>query len=215
MELAFPCGSSYQRKLVHQIAEKFGLTHYSTDSETRNVIVKKKDPNELQLSTTPPQHNYFVGSPSSFTTSSAQPINKQQQQQQQQQQQYQRKRGNTGNSISSDQNKHFNNSYDPNRVVAQTPPGLSITPTNINFHSSNSTKSSSFQNPSSFERRFTGTTGTGGGGGGTSPISTNNIIPSPSNYAASSSYGSSPTYRNSAAHLNRFTYSSTPQIFLN
>jgi len=43
-ELAFPCGSSYQRKHIHQMAEKLGFSHYSTgEGESRYVIVKKKD----------------------------------------------------------------------------------------------------------------------------------------------------------------------------
>src|SRR5690606_3510345 len=43
-ELAFPCGSSYQRKQLHHLAEKLGLGHYSTgEGENRYVIVKRKD----------------------------------------------------------------------------------------------------------------------------------------------------------------------------
>jgi len=43
-ELAFPCGSSFQRKQIHQLAEKLGLSHFSTgEGETRYVLLKKKD----------------------------------------------------------------------------------------------------------------------------------------------------------------------------
>jgi len=43
-ELAFPCGSSFQRKQIHQLAEKLGLVHFSTgEGETRYVLLKKKD----------------------------------------------------------------------------------------------------------------------------------------------------------------------------
>jgi len=44
-ELAFPCSSSFQRKQIHQIAEKFGLGHYSTgtEGENRYVLVKKRE----------------------------------------------------------------------------------------------------------------------------------------------------------------------------
>jgi len=43
-EVAFPCGSSFQRKQIHQFAEKLGLVHFSTgEGETRYVLLKKKD----------------------------------------------------------------------------------------------------------------------------------------------------------------------------
>jgi len=43
-EMAFPCATSFQRKQLHQLAEKLGLTHYSTgEGEARTVIVKKKE----------------------------------------------------------------------------------------------------------------------------------------------------------------------------
>jgi len=43
-EIAFPCSSSFQRKHLHQLAENFGLGHYSTgDTESKLVLVKKKD----------------------------------------------------------------------------------------------------------------------------------------------------------------------------
>jgi hypothetical protein len=45
-ELAFPASSSFQRKQIHQFAEKFGFSHYTTSTSTDNVsyvIVKKKD----------------------------------------------------------------------------------------------------------------------------------------------------------------------------
>ncbi|PRP81807.1 hypothetical protein PROFUN_10796 [Planoprotostelium fungivorum] len=44
-ELSFPCVSSYQRKQIHQFAERLGLGHYSTgEGESRYVLVKKRDP---------------------------------------------------------------------------------------------------------------------------------------------------------------------------
>jgi len=43
-EMSFPCSTSFQRKQLHQIAEKLGLTHYSTgEGEQRTVIIKKKE----------------------------------------------------------------------------------------------------------------------------------------------------------------------------
>jgi len=42
-EIALLCSSSYQRKQIHQIAEKLGLSHFSTgETESRYVVIKKK-----------------------------------------------------------------------------------------------------------------------------------------------------------------------------
>jgi len=65
-ELCFPCSSSYQRKQLHHLAEKFGLGHYSTgDGDSKFVLVKKKDKSDSEMSTS------LGTSPSS---SSGQPI---------------------------------------------------------------------------------------------------------------------------------------------
>lgn len=62
-ELAFPCASSFQRKQIHQFAEKLGLVHFSTgEGESKYVLVKKKEYLENNLNTPPatPPNNSII-----------------------------------------------------------------------------------------------------------------------------------------------------------
>jgi RNA recognition motif-containing protein len=71
-ELAFPCASSFQRKQIHQFAEKLGLVHFSTgEGESKYVLVKKKEYLDSNLNTppaTPPNLNNILLSTSASTS---------------------------------------------------------------------------------------------------------------------------------------------------
>jgi len=72
-ELAFPCGSSFQRKQLHQYADKLGLVHFSTgEGETRYVLVKKKDVDPITQATPPTIITSHASSPTAM--SKGQPI---------------------------------------------------------------------------------------------------------------------------------------------